>query len=661
MAVLKVKKATIVVERSLQPKLVEALQAFGGFEITDLRAADEPAAGSGPERASAEQIDERAKERVKQALAILGRYEKPRSGIVETFVDVKYALTLKEYRELTGRDYLATVERVESLDAELTALREERKRLEAQAGALAPLRSLLLPLEEIRTTRRCTLLVGALPANELAALADELAAIGEAHHEVIGEGGRSIYLLVAHLSDDPRVPQALATHGFVPATFPGLSGTAAHNLARIERRLAEIDRRIADCESEFTAMAAEDLALKAVHDGFVAAEQRAAAAEQAIETPHLVVLEGWVSAKKADGLAQTVRGAVPDAAVLLADPAEGDNPPTILENPPLVEPFEMVTQIYGAPNYREMDPTPWLAPFFAVFFGTALGDAGYGLLMAIFFLVGMRKWYHLTWSGKRMNRLMIIIGLASVVMGILTGSFFGDLTRYLPFPALDRLRTRFMLIDPMANPLAMMGVALAMGVIQVYTGIIVKFVAVIRGGSWKDALLDQGMWLLYFGGFILYGIATVGYLPAVLAPVFKGVGLAGVLGILLFAGRANRNPLARLGIGLYGLYGTINYVADVLSYSRLLALGLSGSVIAVVVNQLGFMAGAAPIVGIPIIIAVLAFGHLFNIAISAFGAFIHCARLQFVEYFSKFYEGGGRYLEPLRWKGKYTLIREYTE
>lgn len=661
MAVLKVKKATIVADRSLQPKLVEALQAFGGFEITDLRAADELPTGGESERASTAQIDERVKERVRQALAILARYEKPRSGIVETFVDVRYALTLDQYRELTGRDYLTVVARVETLEAELTALREERKRIEAQAEALAPYRALLLPLEEIGATRRCTLLLGALPTSELAALADEFAAIREAHCEVISESGRSASLLVVYLSNDPRVPQVLAAHGFVPANLSGLSGTAAHHLGRAEQRRTEIDRRIADCERELAALAAEDLSLKAVYDGFVAAEQRAAAVEHAVETPHLVVLEGWVSAKKADDLIGVVRRADPHAAVLLADPTAEDNPPTILENVPLVEPFEMVTQIYGAPNYRELDPTPWLAPFFAVFFGTALGDAGYGLLMAIFFLVGMRKWYHLTWSGKRMNRLMIIIGLASVVMGVLTGSFFGDLTRYLPIPLLDQLRTRLMVIDPMSNPLAMMGVALAMGVIQVYTGIIVKFVAVVRGGSWKDALLDQGMWLLYFGGFILYGIATVGYLPASLAPVFKYIGLAGVIGILLFAGRANRNPLARLGVGLYGLYGTINYIADVLSYSRLLALGLSGSVIAVVVNQLGFMAGAAPIVGIPIIIAVLAFGHLFNIAISAFGAFIHCARLQFVEYFSKFYEGGGRYLEPLRWKGKYTLIREYTE
>jgi V/A-type H+-transporting ATPase subunit I len=281
--------------------------------------------------------------------------------------------------------------------------------------------------------------------------------------------------------------------------------------------------------------------------------------------------------------------------------------------------------------------------------------------MAIFFYISLRKWTKLTWRGKQMSRLMIMIGLASIVMGVVTGSFFGDLTRYLPIPALDALRTRLTLIDPMTNPLGMMVVTLAMGVLQVYTGVIAKFVAVTRGGSLKDAILDQGMWLMYLGGFVLFAVASFGILPASLAPVFKYIGFIGVAGILLFAGRANKNPLARIGIGLYGLYGTIGYIADVLSYSRLLALGLSGAVIGFVINQLAFMVGGVPIIGPVIIIAILAGGHLFNIAVSAFGAFIHCARLQFVEFFSKFYTGGGRYLKPLRWKGTYTLIREFTE
>lgn len=667
MAVLKVKKATIIADRAAQGPLLEALQAFGSFEVGDLRAvapelvacaADEaPAPVMGPEAA--------AKTRIREALAVLSRYEEPRGGIVETFVDVKYALSLAEYQALTSDNYMSLVSRIEELDGKLAALREEQKRFAALADALRPLKGLMLPLESLGPTAFCSVLLGSVPRSEIASLETELNAVPEEHHEVVGEDGRSSYLLAVCLAADGRVPQILGAHGFTPVSFPNLRGLPLHCLRKAEGEVARIEAEIAAAEAELTALAAEDIKLKAAYDGFLAAEQREAARARSMNTPHLMVIEGWVAAKRAEDLARRVYAVCPEAEVLFTDPTADDSPPVILDNPALIEPFQMVTNIYGAPAYHEMDPTPWLAPFFAVFFGTALGDAGYGLLLAMFFMVGLRKWNKLTWAGKRMNRLMIIIGLTSIGMGVVTGSFFGDLTKYLPFPALDALRTRLTLVDPMANPLGMMIVALAMGVVQVYTGVIAKFVAVARTGAWKDAVLDQGMWLLYLGGFILMGLASFGILPRSLAPTFKYIGFAGVLGILLFAGRANRNPFARIGTGLYALYGTIGYIADVLSYSRLLALGLAGAVIGVVVNQLGFMAGGLKVGGLPLgiifVLAILAIGHLFNLAISAFGAFIHCARLQFVEFFSKFYEGGGRYLNPFQWKGKYTLIREYTE
>lgn len=659
MAVLRMKKATIVADRTAQTELLRALQTFGQFELTDLTDVDPeiPLAD-----ATTEELDAAGKARIQQALQTLGRFQKKSGGLVETFVDVKYLLSLDEYRQLTAGEHLPTVERIEELDSILAAQRDERKRTEVLLQSLAPLRELMLPLERIAPTGHCTVLLGTVPAPEESRLAADLAEIGEAHIERISVTGRDAFVFVVHLTANARAAQALTAHGFVPLSLPTLTGLPLHNIAAGEERIKAIDARIADCEKELRQLSeAETIRFKAIHDGFVAAEHRVSAHERALSTPHLVVLEGWIIEAKAESLASVVRGACPGAEIILADPGDGDNPPIALESNAVVEPFQFVTRIYGAPTYTEMDPTPWLAPFFALFFGTALGDAGYGLLMAVFFFISLRKWFKLTWRGKQMSRLMIMIGLASIVMGIATGSFFGDLPAYLPLPALNALRVKLTLIDPMANPLGMMLVALGMGVLQVYTGVIAKFVSVVRGGSWKDALLDQGFWLLYLGGFVLYAVASFGVLPKSLAQVFNYVGLTGVFGILLFAGRANKNPFARIGIGLYGLYGTVGYIADVLSYSRLLALGLSGTVIAVVVNQLSFMAGGVPIIG-PIIIAlILAGGHMFNIAMSAFGAFIHCARLQFVEFFTKFYSGGGRYLKPLRWKGTYTLIREYTE
>lgn len=660
MAVLKVRKATIVAERGAQDELLKALQAFGQFELTDLTDAEPSLPLAEP---SVAVTDEGERARVTQALATLARYEKKKSGLVETFIDVKYLLSLKEYRELTDPEHATTVARIEELDAALADLREERRRQEALLQTLSPLRDLMLPLEQIAPTRLCTILLGSLPSTDETGLLSDLEPIGEAYSEHVGGSGRDSWLLVIHLTGDLRVPQALAAHGFVPANLPGLTGLPLHNIALAEERLKGIDARIAADEDELRRLAEEStIRLKAVHDGFVAAEQRADVTDLTLNTPHLIVLAGWVEASKADQLAKIVNDACAMAEITFADPEDGDDPPVILADNAVVEPFQFVTRIYGAPSYTEMDPTPWLAPFFALFFGTALGDAGYGLLMAIFFYISLRKWNKLTWRGKQMSRLMIMIGLASIVMGVVTGSFFGDLTSYLKaIPALDALRIRLTLIDPMTNPLGMMVVTLAMGVLQVYTGVIAKFVAVTRGGSLKDAILDQGMWLMYLGGFVLFAVASFGILPASLAPVFKYIGFIGVAGILLFAGRANKNPLARIGIGLYGLYGTIGYIADVLSYSRLLALGLSGAVIGFVINKLAFMVGGVPILGPVIVIAILAGGHLFNIAVSAFGAFIHCARLQFVEFFSKFYTGGGRYLKPFRWKGTYTLIREFTE
>ena len=325
----------------------------------------------------------------------------------------------------------------------------------------------------------------------------------------------------------------------------------------------------------------------------------------------------------------------------LSDPTPEDTVPIKLKSNPLTSPLNMVTEMYSLPSYDGIDPNPLIMPFFTVFFGIMYNDAGYGLVLIAFSLF-IRAKVKLRGALKYMMSLMTLCGITSVVVGLLTGSFFGD-----AIPTIAGIYGREITLpyvfSPLEDPLLVLIGALIIGGIQIITGMIISAYMKIRDGHPLDALMDEGSWWLLFAGIAV--LATGGT---------YWVAIAGVVALVLTQGRSKPKLIGKLISGLASLYDITGYFGDILSYSRLMALMLAGGVIATVVNMLGSLPGS-----IVFYLIIFLVGHLFNMGINIIGTYVHASRLQYLEYFGKFYREGGKPFRPLTLKTKYVdIIKE---
>lgn len=312
--------------------------------------------------------------------------------------------------------------------------------------------------------------------------------------------------------------------------------------------------------------------------------------------------------------------------------------PVFVKNSRLVEPFQSITNMYSVPNKHELDPNPVMAFFYIVFFGLMLSDAGYGALLALacFFIIRKKKYVR---GEGNLVKLLGVCGVSAVIWGIFFGSCFGNL---VPLHAV---------IDPLNDVMPLMGLALLLGIVHIYVGMFMNAVELVKQKKVFDAICDVGFWYLLLTGVFLLVIPIVAGDIGVWSEVGKYLAIAGVIGVFLTGGRKEKG-IKKITKGASSLYGITSYLSDVLSYSRLMALCLSTGVIAQVVNLLGGLVGPIPAVFVGII------GHGFNLANSALGSYVHTSRLQYVEFFGKFYEGGGKEFTPFKYKNKYTRIKE---
>jgi V/A-type H+-transporting ATPase subunit I len=334
------------------------------------------------------------------------------------------------------------------------------------------------------------------------------------------------------------------------------------------------------------------------------------------------------------------------------DPAEGEAPPVEIENNNYVRPFEVITRLYGMPQHFEVDPTAFLAPFFALFFGLCLTDAGYGLIIlaiSLYFVTKMQ-------GDKKLMWMLTMCAVSTVVAGALMGGWFGDAVQKF-VPALGPLREKMMWFDPMVYPLRFFTLSLILGYVQIMSGLLIAFIHDLRRKLYLGAVCDRLTWLVMLNAIAAFAFAKAGKLPANLSGVFGWSALVSAVGIFLFSHREGGWG-ARLGIGFYNLFSALFYIGDVLSYLRLMALGLVTAGLAMAVNQISELAADLPLgLGYIFPVVILVVGHGFNLGINALGAFVHTLRLQYAEFFPKFFAGGGSPFEPLGKAYKHIYIR----
>lgn len=461
---------------------------------------------------------------------------------------------------------------------------------------------------------------------------------------------------VCHKSVADDTNEVLRQMGFVSHSDPAeqIPGVKMQQYEKdIEKYNAEIDENI----KKIKACADSVDEIEFLHDYFSMRKEKYQALNKIGLTKNTFVISGYIPEKYAQKCVAELESQF-TAAISITTPEDDEDVPVLLENGDFVSPVESITEMYALPAKRDIDPSAVMAFFYYLFFGMMLSDAGYGVIMVVGTAIVLKK-FNLEGPLKKTLKMYFYCGISTVFWGALFGSWFGDIVPVIYKQFLHAEPPDIALwFEPIADPMKLLLFSFGLGIIHLFVGLAVKFKMTWDEGNKIDAILDVvPIYLLVLGAAPLAAGILIS-VPTIISTIGKYLALTGLISIILTSGRKSKNILALLGGGLYGLYNIASgYLSDILSYSRLLALGLATGSIAGVINLMGTMP-TNMVAKTILFIVVFLIGHPLNMAINLLGAYVHTNRLQFVELFSKFYEGGGRAFNPLKVNTKYIKFKE---
>lgn len=649
MPIIEMKKVFLLGHRGERENIFNLLHDFGSVQLVDITDSNAWAEFEGllePDRPDdkAAILEEDLGE-VRYCLDFLQRHFPIRKSFVQQFTGSKLELSGDQFAGYIERSAQVkeVYETCRSAEEDLARLRNEETRYQNMIAELNSWKELDLPLEYIGSGPFARYFLGAVANDHFEDLNEHLEKSGFHYHlEKVSADNEQVYFFMAGLlAEHEELSELFKDNAVTSIEFPNLTGTASENILLANQRLEELEAERTALLADIEAMLEQRTLLMSCFDYLDNEYKKQDAIHKLARTENSFLLEGWVPEPVAADLEQQLTAKTETAVLAVRNPLPGEAVPVLLHNQGPAEAYEVVTKLYSTPRKSELDPTPYLAPFFFIFFGICLSDAGYGLVLAAISLVVMRK-LKLGGMGKQLLNLLFYGGISSVVFGILLGSYFGDLIK---LPALW--------FDPLEDPMRMLFYCFGIGLVHIYFGMALQAYRNIKAGHPLSALFDQGMWFIFLNGLIML------LLPE-LAVIGKWLALAGGAGLILTQGRSQQGVVKKLLSGMVSLYNITGYLSDILSYSRLLALGLATGVIASAINSMGGMI-AGTVVGSIIMVVVLFGGHLFNIVISTLGSYVHTSRLQYIEFFGKFFEGGGSAFQPFAKQTSYIDIVDKAE
>lgn len=658
MAKCKMKRIEIAALLSDSKKIVERLQRRGVVEICDNT--DEELVRVNTQATIA--LFEKNLNLAEQALEILARHAPVKTSLLDSLRGKRELSTDAFGKQANEADRLMKkCYDINSLEKQIHDASEEMVRLRTQMDALEPWRALDEQMAP-RATRRTRSFTGSLPglhtAEELLAeLREADGTLTALELEVVSATREQTCLWVICLDEIAhKAEDALRDLGFSRPSDPARE-PPEQRVRAMQVRTGECEAAAQQARESIQAFAGSREELEFLIDYFTMRKEKYEMIGRLGMTKQTVILEGYLPQKAVDRLVRELESRYA-AAITVSEPGEDEDVPVLLENNGFASPMEPITAMYALPAKKDIDPSPIMAVFYYLFFGLMLSDAGYGCLMVLVSAVALKK-FQLEGSLRKTMKMFLYSGVSTIFWGALFGTWFGDIVPVICTNFLHRPAPRMALwFDPVSDPMKLLLFSLGLGILHLFLGLGVHFYQLWTAGKRWDAFCDVIPVCLLVLGAAPVGAGLLTEVPGSLKSAGLSVLIAGVALIILTAGRSAKNLFARLGGGFYGLYNVASgYLSDVLSYSRLLALGLATGVIGQVVNLLGTIP-QNPAVKAVLLIFVFIVGHSMNMAINLLGAYVHTNRLQYVELFSKFYEGGGRAFQPFAVHTKYVKFKE---
>ncbi|MBT9170160.1 MAG: hypothetical protein DDT18_00499 [Actinobacteria bacterium] len=662
MAIARMKKVYIMGHQSIRGELLEGLQEAELVHIANLREKIEPDVLDEAEIADQEELGSLHLKLSKVGFVLdqLGRFYTEKKGFLSSLIKEKVVVSLEDLKKVEEKlNFEQVYAECEALENEFVRVLSNLRHLEEQRKSLVPWLGLDLKIEDIRDTRETGIITGKLPVSNFKKFSSDIESeLSYTCFNTVSEDGRNKCLfIIYHREEEGALASILGRHGFQEVTFPGLKDTPEIEYRKIQKETGALEKRRDEIREQIQGKASYREGLLVFHDYLQSLVLRKEVGKKFATTDQVFLIEGWVKEKNMAAASELVSEASDTIDISYSDPAPDEEPPVILENNRWIEPFEVITEVYGAPHPKELDPTPYTAPFFLVAFGLALGDVGYGLVLSLLSWLLLKK-IPLGKMGQKFLRLLIYGGVAAVVAGVLTGGWFAIPSESLP-PVLKNLR----LFDPLSPDglITFLLVSFGFGFLQLFLGVFLEMVDNFRRGKVLDGLIDQGSVLMFLPGAALMVIWMFWSGNNGGTPLWAKVGLVLIITASLltvfFRNRQSKSLLGRVGGGLYSLYQMSSFLGDTVSYARLMALGIATTMIGWAFNILGGMIMAVPVVGIIIGSLLLVFLHAISLMINLIGAVVHPLRLQYVEFFTKFFEGGGEGFRPFSIFTKNVILR----
>ncbi|MCH5184704.1 MAG: V-type ATP synthase subunit I [Oscillospiraceae bacterium] len=678
MAVLPMQRITIYGMKKNRKAILEALQRRGVVDVTEI----ENDAFQKIDTSQSRAIFSKRITAAESAMEILKSYAPEKSGMLSAFEGRKDLAVDSYYSYVDDSDkIMQAINDVNNLSKAISEHKAGIIRREAQIESLKPWLSLDVPMSG-KGSKYTASFAGVF--SEDRTLESILADYGNAL-EKSGLSGDEYAVDIETVSRSPEqtcvfvvclkknadsIEEVLRSIGFAkPAFSPNTEASVLKKT--LEEEIKSEQAEIAAKESKIVSYAQMRDKFKFTVDYYIMRVEKYEILGRIGQLGRTFVLMGYIPKKIASAFEAEITHKY-DVAVEIDEVGEEETPPVLLSNNGFAQPVETVLATYAMPGKGEIDPTFVMSLFYYFLFGLMLSDAVYGLVMVLGCAFLLAKFKSMEPGMKKTMKMFLYCGISTTFWGVMFGGYCGD--------AIDVAATTFfgvtlpegghiippLWFEPVREPMRMLMFAFLIGIIHIFAGLGMKFYQCVKDGKFLDAVFDVVFWYLLVGGGIVYLLAMPTFkdmtglsftLPAVFGKAAVICVVIGAIGIVLTDGRSSKNWGVRLGKGLYGLYNVTGYLSDILSYSRLLALGLATGVIAQVFNQMGAMAGSG-VVGAIVFILVFVVGHTLNLAINALGAYVHTNRLQFVEFFGKFYEGGGTEYKPFSGDTKFFKIKE---